>query len=230
MIAPHPDLKKKIDTEMKKIKDLTSKGILANKIRLGRPDNPVGLNDGVIYPGIMFPVGTPAKTAKNAAANRAPLRGTLQVVVESVDFSDKVMTETKQHFERTLFFSGNNSNRQRTGVLPEVTHGLVDIDGQVVGPFRLPKKISEYAHGASGTGSASPNARTMAKDAAVAANPTLNFTTYDNDGDNFVDAFIVIHAGTGVKYQAMLMTSGVINGFWKEAPIQQTELQKSMLI
>src|SRR5436190_18841622 len=101
------------------------------------------------------------------------------------------------HF-RDLFFS--------LGVLPtksvreyyrEVTNGLIDIQGDVVGPFRMPQTLASYAHGGSGLGSALPNARTMARDAALAANPTVNFTPYDNDGDGFVDAFIVIHAGPG---------------------------------
>ena len=39
----------------------------------------------------------------------------------------------------------------------------------------------------------------MAKDAAIAANPQVNFASYDNDGDGFVDAFIVIHAGAGAE-------------------------------
>ena len=39
----------------------------------------------------------------------------------------------------------------------------------------------------------------MAKDAAVASNPAVNYALYDNDGDGFVDAFVVIHAGTGAE-------------------------------
>jgi immune inhibitor A len=109
------------------------------------------------------------------------------------------MVETNQHFN-DLFFS--------TAVLPkgsvreyfqEVTNGLVDLQGEVVGPYTLPKTLAQYANGASGTGSAFPNARTMARDAAEAANADVNFASYDNDGDGFVDAFIVIHAGRGAE-------------------------------
>lgn len=59
--------------------------------------------------------------------------------------------------------------------------------------------LAQYANGASGLGGAAPNAQTMAKDALLAANPSVNFTPYDNDGNGFVDAFIVIHAGTGAE-------------------------------
>jgi immune inhibitor A len=37
----------------------------------------------------------------------------------------------------------------------------------------------------------------MARDAVIASDPTVDFTPYDNDGNGFVDAFIMIHAGAG---------------------------------
>ena len=41
--------------------------------------------------------------------------------------------------------------------------------GEVVGPFRLTHPITTYAGGESGTENPAPNARTMAREAAVAA-------------------------------------------------------------
>jgi immune inhibitor A len=57
--------------------------------------------------------------------------------------------------------------------------------------------MAAYAHGAAGTGPALPNAQTMARDAVIASDPDVDFTPYDNDGNGYVDAFIVIHAGAG---------------------------------
>ena len=153
----------------------------------------------MIIPPEEFPLGVSAATIRNAAAQQAPLRGTVRVIVVLVDFSDKQMTASKQHFQ-DLFFS--------TGVLPhgsvkeyfrEVTGGLVDIAGEVVGPFRLPQTLAWYANNNFGIGrpSGTPRANIMANDATVAANPSVNFGIYDNDGNGYVDAFIVIHAGLG---------------------------------
>lgn len=159
----------------------------------------VGLNDGLILPGTMFPVGTTADVARSAALERAPLRGTVRVIVVLVDFSDKPMTQTADHF-RDLFFS--------TGVLPkgsvkeyftEASHGLVTIGGEVVGPYRMPQPLSYYAGSQSGLQGTRPNARDLANDAAVAADPAVNFAPYDNDGNGFVDAFVVVHAGPGAE-------------------------------
>ena len=164
---------------------------------LGKPYKPVGFNDGLIYPGDTFPLGTTAAVARSAAANLSPLTGILRVIVVLVDFSDKHMTRTKSHFEDLFFSLDTVATGSVREYFREVSNNKIDIQGQVVGPYRLPRTLNQYAHGESGIGEAAPNARTMAKDAAVAANPAVNFSTYDNNNDGFVDAFVIIHAGTG---------------------------------
>ncbi len=121
------------------------------------------------------------------------------MIVVLAQFTDKTMTQSKQHFHDLFFSEGVLPNGSVQEYFKEVTNGLVNLQGEVVGPYTLPLKITQYANGASGTGSSLPNARQMAKDAAIAANPQVNFASYDNDGDGFVDAFIVIHAGAGAE-------------------------------
>lgn len=195
-VSMSPKSREKFNTALKSVqKSLGSNESLS--IRVSEP-RALGLNDGVIIPPDEFPLGTSPSVIRSAGADRAPLRGTLRVIVVLVDFSDKQMTATQQHF-RDLFFAQNGAKKSVRDYYSEVTNGLIDIQGDVVGPFRLPKKLSEYAHGASGMGAASPNAQTMARDALNAADPSVNFTSYDNDGNGFVDAFIVVHAGTGAE-------------------------------
>jgi len=194
-VAPHPDLREKINAAIQAARDAGGfPGALS--LRAAEP-KVYGLNDGTIYPPDSFPLGASPSIIRSAALDRAPLRGTLRVIVVLVDFTDKHMTKTQNHF-RDLFFSlGALPTKSVREYFRDVTNGLVDIQGDVVGPFRLPQTLAAYAHGGSGLGATLPNARTMARDAALAANPTVNFTPYDNDGDGFVDAFIVIHAGPG---------------------------------
>jgi immune inhibitor A len=159
----------------------------------------VGFNDGLIIPGNYFPPGTPANLVRSAAADRAPLTGTVRVVVVLVDFSDEEMTESAAHYEELFFSTGTLANGSVKEYFAETSNNQIDIVGEVVGPYRLPQTLATYTNGASGIGSATPNARTMARDAAVAADPDVDFGPYDNDGDGFVDAFIVIHAGQGAE-------------------------------
>lgn len=206
MIAPHPELRERMKKEFDQLRGTASE-LLAPRLRL-RDASPPGLNDGLIYPGDLFPLGTTAQVVRAAAADRAPLRGTLRVIVVLVDFSDKSMAQNQQHFSDLFFSTGVLPNGSAREYYREVTNNLVDIVGEVVGPFRMPQTLATYAHGASGTGPTLPNARTMAYDAAVAANPTVNFGQYDNDGNGYVDAFIVIHAGPGAE------VTGSANDIW----------------
>lgn len=198
MIGPSPELKKKLKADLKQVKRSLGSSVLSNLIK-PLAKSRLGFNDGLLKPGSVFALGTSAYGVRTRSASRAPLRGNLKVAVILVDFSDKPMTQPKKRFNDLFFSEGVVPTGSVKEYFKEVTNGLVSISGQVVGPYRMPKKLSEYAHGESGTGNASPNARNMALDAAKAANPKINFSTYDNDNDGYVDAFVVIHAGPGAE-------------------------------
>jgi len=206
MIAPHPDLRDQIKKDLAQLRN-TASGQVANLLQVRDRTSP-GLNDGLIYPGDLYPLGTPLRIARTAAADRAPLRGTVRVIVVLVQFSDRAMGQTNQHFEDLFFSTGVLQHGSVREYFREATNNLVDIVGEVVGPYQLPKTLAQYANGKSGTGISQPNARTMAQDAAVAANPNVNFAPYDNDSDGYVDAFVVIHAGPGAE------TTGNANDIW----------------
>jgi immune inhibitor A len=198
LVAPSPEARERLRDQLDVARAALDADVLPS-ITIRQPTR-IGLNDGLIIPGNMFPLGTAPELVRSAAARRR-LRGIVRVIVVLVDFSDRqfAAAHNQQHF-RDLFFS--------TGVIPtgsvheyyeEVTHGLIDIRGEVVGPFRMPHPISFYANGESGGGDNEPNSRTLARAAAIAADPTVDFGPYDNDGNGYVDAFIVVHAGRGAE-------------------------------
>jgi immune inhibitor A len=197
LVAPHPDLREKIKKELASLRD-RQPGVMGRLLSASESVR-LGFNDGTVRPPEEFALGTPLSRIRDAAAERAPLRGVVRVIVVLVDFSDKPMVQTQAHFQDLFFSQGVLPTKSVREYYAEVTNGLVDIQGDVVGPFRMPKTLAEYAHGESGTGVSAPNAQTMARDAATAANPTVNFGPFDNDGNGYVDAFIVIHAGPGAE-------------------------------
>lgn len=86
-----------------------------------------------------------------------------------------------------------------TEYFSKVSNGNISLTGEVVGPVSLQHSLSYYANGESGMSASSPNAQNLAADALAAANTQINFKPYDNDGNGYVDAFIVVHAGSGAE-------------------------------
>jgi immune inhibitor A len=174
--------------------ELSGLGIAAKPRRLG-------LDDGVIVPPDEFPLGTPVSAIRNAAAERAPLRGTVRVIVVLVQFTDKAMGATANHFQDLFFSSGVLPHGSVKEYYAEATNSLVTLAGDVVGPYQMPQTLAWYASNSSGLGGSGNPFRSpqLAHDAAVAADPDVNFGPYDNDGNGYVDAFIVVHAGQGAE-------------------------------
>lgn len=197
-VSMSPEAKARLTEEVSRLRSADDQGV-ASLLGVTPQSRPLGFDDGLIFPPEQFAPGTSSRLMAAAAATRAPLRGTVRVIVVLIEFSDKQFTQTAAHFSE-LFFS--------TGVLPhgsvreyffEVTGGLVDLAGEVVGPYTMPKTLAWYANGNFGIGRPTGTARAniMANDAAAAADPHVNFGPYDNDGNSYVDAFIVVHAGRG---------------------------------
>ncbi|MDP9408292.1 MAG: immune inhibitor A [Actinomycetota bacterium] len=83
----------------------------------------------------------------------------------------------------------------------DVTDGLLDIDGEVLGPLTMPQPLAWYANSNSGLGqpSGEPRAQRLARHAVLAADPLVDLSPYDNDGNGYVDAFVVVHARRGAE-------------------------------
>jgi immune inhibitor A len=116
-----------------------------------------------------------------------------------VDFNDKTMGANASQRFRNLFFSTGRTipTGSVTEYYTDVSGGQISLTGEVIGPFRMPQTSSYYANGQSGLGQNFPNIRNLAADALTAASGQINFQPYDNDGNGYVDAFIVVHAGSG---------------------------------
>ncbi|HJU40631.1 MAG TPA: M6 family metalloprotease domain-containing protein [Tahibacter sp.] len=197
-VAPSPELKQRLKAELAQARRTLAPSIAAS-VGLARSPRVLGFNDGVIVPPDAFPAGTPQAAIRAVAAERAPLRGAVRVIVVLVDFSDRAMAATAAHFSDLFFSTGKVATGSVREYYREASGGVVDIVGEVVGPLRMPRTLAWYANGNFGIGrpSGTIRARDLAHDAAKAANAAVNFAPYDNDGNGFVDAFVVVHAGSG---------------------------------
>jgi immune inhibitor A len=113
-----------------------------------------------------------------------------------------------QKFKDLFFSTGKVATGSVTEYYADVSGHKIALDGEVVGPYRMPLTLAQYANGAKGLGGAFPNIRTLANDALAQARSHVNFGPYDNDGNGYVDAFVVVHAGRGAEQ------TGNVNDIW----------------
>jgi immune inhibitor A len=193
-VAPHPDVLAQLREQLGAARASVD-GSAAASLLAFRTPRIFGLDDGTILPPAEFALGTEVATIRAAAAARAPLRGNLNILVVLVQFPDRALVRPKADYEALFFGRGTNSVHD---FYAEASGGLVGITGSVVGPFTMPRPLAEYANGAAGKGPIPPNAQTMAADAAQAAIANVD-ASLDNDGNGFVDGFIIVHAGRGAE-------------------------------
>lgn len=113
----------------------------------------------------------------------------------------------EQRFRDLFFSTGKIATGSVTEYYTDVSGGKISLTGEVSGPHRMPLKLAEYAHGENGFSNNPPNLRNLAAD-ALAAVKDINFAPYDNDGNGYVDAFVVVHAGIGGE------VTGNVNDIW----------------
>ncbi|WP_158850218.1 M6 family metalloprotease domain-containing protein [Algibacter sp. L1A34] len=147
--------------------------------------------------------------------NQAPVTGTKRAIVLLVDFSDKKAVENQAHFNNMLFSQNTYATGSMRDFYKEASYGNLNVIGEVKGQngatsgwFRAPRTKAYYTNNDFGFGSYPKNAQKCVEDVIDLANPHVNFSNYDNSGDGFVEALIVICAGTGGE------SSGNKSDFW----------------
>lgn len=210
--APHPDLKKRIKSQILTIKTHFKDLPIVENLKLIAPTR-FGLNDGLTFPGTEFELGATQVMLKSRSFSRSNTTGEIKMIVVLVDFEDKPFEKDKKHFEDLFFSKGVLQHGSVSEYYKEVSNNKVHITGDVIGPFRLPKKLKEYANQEHGLSSTVPNGRTMARDTAKLVNPLIDFSKYDINGDNYVDGFVIVHSGTGGE------VTGNVSDIWSHKDV-----------
>lgn len=136
---------------------------------------------------------------------------TLHAIAILVDFSDNVATTPSAHFDSLLTSQGTYPTGSFRDFYLENSYNNIDVVINVVGWFRLPQTYAYYVNGQYGFGPYPMNAQRMAEDAVWAADPTVDFSLYDNDNNGYIDALFIIHAGPGAEQ------TGNVNDIWSHA-------------
>jgi len=128
---------------------------------------------------------------------------TVKAVVLLVDFDDNVATRDPAEFDTLLFSKGfvypTGSMRD---FYWENSYQTFEVIGDVYGWYRMPQNYNYYTCMSSycyGFGTYPWNAQKLTEDAIDSADQYVNFADYDHEGDGWVDALFVVHAGPGAE-------------------------------
>ena len=125
------------------------------------------------------------------------------------EYSDKVTTFSAAEFQNLLF--DNNPTGTVTEYFDEISYGQFALEGVVHGAFQADQNQAFYAGTNNGRGGTFPqNSAGFVHAIASKADPTVDFSQYDNDGpdgvpnsgddDGFVDGLMVIYPGAGADW------------------------------
>jgi immune inhibitor A len=120
-----------------------------------------------------------------------------------IQFSDQAAGVDAADFDTLLYETGRTSVRDYYGEISYGTLDLITVDlPSATGWLDAPQTTMFYANGEYGLGSSSypRNARKLVEDAIAAADAQVDFSQYDNDGNGWLDALMVIHSGPGAEF------------------------------
>jgi len=146
-------------------------------------------------------------------------RGTKKLLMILIQFPDLPFTYTKDDFYALMNTQNYNLDGAKGSVrdyFREQSYWALDnskgfdVATDVVGIYTANNNMAYYGADAV-DGSHDVNSNELMLEAVQAADPDVDFTQYDNDGDGSVDGVYIVYAGYG---QA---TSGIANTIWPHA-------------
>ena len=207
-MPPHPDL-------LKKVKDgsILKPYVMSNLNEIQKIGVDAPWSDAALINN-----KTPGKISRTNGPALTPT-GNWRALVLLVKFSDKPSSVLATSFDNLIF-------SQTSGTLWDyykiVSYGALDIVTvnlpSTTNWYTAPQTYSYYVNGMNGFGTYPQNAQKLAEDVVQLANPLIDYSNYDNDGDGYVDALFVVHSGPGAEY------TGSSNDIWSHAWVLNSSL------
>ncbi|MEE0927238.1 MAG: M6 family metalloprotease domain-containing protein [Bacteroidales bacterium] len=133
-------------------------------------------------------------TAMITDGAKYPTHGTVKLLVILVGFSDLPFTYTNQDFVNLVSQDNYNGTGSVKDYYRDNSDGQFIMDIDVAGPYTLPNSMAYY--GGNNQYGSDQNMVRFVSHSLNAADPDVDYSDYDNDGDGRVDAVHIIFAGT----------------------------------
>lgn len=137
-----------------------------------------------------------------------PTTGNRKLICLLIGFKDKAFTKTQTQFNNLFNQVGYSTGSVKDYYL-ENSWNLFNLTVTVAGPYTASQNMSYYGANDSYGNDVKP--RELVTEAVNAADATVNYADFDNDGDGSVDGVYVIYAGYGEE------ANGGVNCIWAHA-------------
>lgn len=201
MVAPHPDLMKKLRNTKKLVRE--NNAHLIPDLVKDFPDHYLPLDKFSIF-DIVKPWIEETKPQKQSNQENKRNVKTMalpsldKIMVVYVDFPDQ-QAQISINDISNRFFSATGKSLKTYYM--ENSYNKYIPAGEVHGVYRLPQNLSYYANNESGLGNYPTNAQKLTQDAIdlVTADPAINWSQFDS-GNGEIDYFMIVHAGAEAAY------------------------------
>lgn len=131
---------------------------------------------------------------------KATVTGSFRVLAVLIRFSDKGSSVPAEDFDTLLFENRQGAVRHYYNTVSYGQLDIVTLDlPSTIGWNTAPQTYSWYVDHQKGLGGYPQNTQKLCEDIVDLIDPMIDFSQYDNDGDDTVDAIIMIHTGSGYE-------------------------------
>lgn len=138
-------------------------------------------------------------SSTQAAATGAAVTGTFRIPVLIGYFQDSTHAyhPSQSEIDSRLFSTAAAPPYSVTTFYDEMSNGLVEVTGDVIGWFKADSAAGWYEGRDNGTDPNTDHTGDFIKELLDAADPSVDFSQYDHDGDGEVDLIAVLHPLVG---------------------------------
>lgn len=144
----------------------------------------------------------------DAARSRAKTSAatTFRILALLVDFSDHAASTPATYFDSMIFSTAGSTVHNYFSEVSYTQLDLITVNlPSANGWFRAPQTYAYYVNGQQGLGGTyNQSARGLVSTLVNLADPVVDYSQYDNDGDGDLDVLLVVHSGTGAEYSASM--------------------------
>lgn len=174
---------------------------LVDKIQRGEIQEPYALKHlaDLRASGVDAPQNS-AISIRHVTKAGSPQLASKNVLCILVQFSDKPSTGAAEYFDTLMFFNRFGTARNYYKEVSYNKFDLVTVNlPSSLGWQTAPQTYAYYCNGANGLGSYPQNSQKLVEDLVDLIDPLVNFSSYDNDGDGYVDGLVIVHTGSGAE-------------------------------